>query len=90
MTVSDWIMIGAILLGPIIAVRLTRFLDDRKEVRERKIRIFKTLMATMAYSLGTSLYKLSVDGNLEIVSIDEHKNHILPNAAFNIPHNKAN
>jgi len=38
--------------GPIIAVRLTRYLDDRKEVRARKLEIFKTLMATRAYNVS--------------------------------------
>lgn len=54
MTIADWIMIGAVLLGPIIAVQLTRFLDNNKEIRGRKIRIFKTLMATRASTLSPS------------------------------------
>lgn len=49
MTISDWLMIAAVLLGPIIAVQLTRYLDDKKEERERKLQVFKTLMATRAY-----------------------------------------
>src|SRR3989338_6435766 len=49
MTIADWLMIMAVLLGPIIAVRLTRYLDNQNEIRERKIQIFKTLMATRAY-----------------------------------------
>ena len=52
MKTSDWLMILAVFLGPIIAVRLTRYLDDKKEVRERKIKIFKTLMATRAYTIS--------------------------------------
>lgn len=52
MTIADWIMIAAVLLGPIIAVQLTRFLDNNKEIRGRKIRIFKTLMATRASTLS--------------------------------------
>lgn len=49
MTIADWLMITAVLSGPIIAVRLTRYLDNIKEVRERKLNIFKTLMATRSY-----------------------------------------
>jgi hypothetical protein len=45
-------MIAAVLLGPIIAVQLTRFLDDQKEIRERKVNIFKSLMATRAYTVS--------------------------------------
>ena len=52
MTISDGLMIFAVLSGPIIAVQLTRFLDNRKEIRERKLSIFKTLMATRAYNVS--------------------------------------
>ncbi|MBI5748712.1 MAG: hypothetical protein HZA00_06250 [Nitrospinae bacterium] len=52
MTIADWLMIAAVLLGPIIAVQLTRFLDNKKEVRERKLHVFKTLMATRAYAVS--------------------------------------
>lgn len=52
MTVTDWLMIVAIFLGPIVAVRLTRYLDNQKEIKERKVDIFKTLMATRAYTVS--------------------------------------
>ena len=51
-TIADWLMILAVLLGPIIAVRLTRYLDNKKEIRERKLTIFKKLMATRAYTIS--------------------------------------
>jgi hypothetical protein len=52
MTIADWIMIFAVLLGPVVAVQLTRYLDDKKEIRERKLWIFKTLMASRAATLS--------------------------------------
>ena len=52
MTIADWLMILAVLLGPIIAVQLTRYLDNQKEERERKLNVFKTLMATRAYTVS--------------------------------------
>jgi len=52
MTIADWLMILAVLLGPIIAVQLTRYLDNKKEERERKLQVFKTLMATRAYTIS--------------------------------------
>ena len=52
MTVTDWLMIAAVFLGPIVAVRLTRYLDNQKEIKERKLNIFKTLMATRAYTVS--------------------------------------
>jgi hypothetical protein len=54
MTIADWLMISSVLSGPIIAVQLTRFLDDRREIRNRKLQIFKTLMATRAYTVSWS------------------------------------
>ena len=50
MTTNEILTIAALLLGPLIAVQLTRRLDDKKEVRERKLSIFKTLMGTRAYT----------------------------------------
>lgn len=52
MTIADWLMIAAVFLGPVVAVRLTRYLDNQKEIRERKVNIFKTLMATRAYTVS--------------------------------------
>lgn len=43
-------MILAVFLGPIVAVQLTKYLDTKKEKRQRKLDIFKTLMATRSYS----------------------------------------
>ena len=52
MNISDWLMIAATVTGPIIAVRLTRYLDAKNEIHDRKFQIFKTLMATRAYSVS--------------------------------------
>lgn len=45
-------MILATAVSPLIAVQVTRYLDDRNEVRGRKLQVFKTLMATRAYTLA--------------------------------------
>lgn len=50
MTISDWIMIGAVFSGPIVAVQLTRYLDNKASTRQRKQDIFKTLMSTRQYA----------------------------------------
>ncbi len=52
MTIADWMMIVVVFSSPIVAVRLTRYLDNQREIRERKIQIFKTLMATRAYTIS--------------------------------------
>lgn len=54
MTLTDILMILATGLSPVIAVQVTRFLDDRNEERGRKLRVFKTLMATRAYNVSPS------------------------------------
>ncbi|USD61325.1 hypothetical protein J4N45_04985 [Vibrio sp. SCSIO 43140] len=50
MTISDWLMILAVLLGPIVAVQLTKYLDVQSAAKQRKLDIFKTLMATRSYT----------------------------------------
>lgn len=57
MTISDWIMIGAVLLSPVIAVQVDKFLDRRNEKKTRKMQIFSTLMSTRA----TPLYPAHVE-----------------------------
>ena len=52
MTIADWLMILVVLTGPVVAVRLTRHLDNKKEIKERKLDVFKTLMATRAYTVS--------------------------------------
>lgn len=51
-TIADGLMILAVLLAPLIAVQVTRYLDDKKEKRERRHMIFKTLMATRGSNLS--------------------------------------
>lgn len=52
MTLTDILMILATALSPVIAVQVTRYLDDRNEERDRKLKVFKMLMATRAYNLS--------------------------------------
>ena len=49
----DILMIAATALSPLIAVQVTRYLDDRNEERGRKFNVFKTLMATRAYNISS-------------------------------------
>lgn len=52
MSLTDILMITSTALSPLIAVQVTRYLDDKNEQRDRKLQIFKTLMATRAYTLS--------------------------------------
>jgi uncharacterized protein DUF6680 len=44
--VSEWIMIGAILLGPILAVWVTRYHDSRREKQSRQLSVLRSLIKT--------------------------------------------
>lgn len=46
MTVTDWLTIIAIILGPLFGVVLAIWLEDQRAKRERRLNIFRTLMRT--------------------------------------------
>lgn len=52
MTKTDLLMILAILIGPVLAVQVQKFLEIWKEKRNNKLEIFKTLMATRGSTLS--------------------------------------
>lgn len=43
---SEWLMIWAILLAPLVAVQVSVFLDRRRAANQRKLDIFRALMTT--------------------------------------------
>lgn len=45
-------MIVAVIAGPIAAVQVQKFIESLREARERKLKIFKTLMATRGNTLS--------------------------------------
>lgn len=49
---KDWLTIVAILIAPLTALWIQGYLDDRKEANNRRLDIFKTLMATRASVLS--------------------------------------
>ena len=49
---SDYISIAAILLGPVIAIQLQKFIERNSEAQRRREDIFKTLMATRGSTLS--------------------------------------
>lgn len=51
-TISDWLMIVAVLLGPILAVQIQKFIDRRTEDRNKKVGVFRDLMTTRASILA--------------------------------------
>ena len=60
-----WITILAIILGPILAVQVQKYIENKKETRNKKMQIFKALMATRA----TPLYPAHVEA-LNMIDIE--------------------
>lgn len=50
MTATDWLIIAAILLGPVIALAVTRHLDRRAAGRTAKLEVFRSLMSSRAHT----------------------------------------
>lgn len=46
MTMNETLVIAATMLSPLIAVQVTQYLERRRHTRDRKEKVFKTLMAT--------------------------------------------
>ena len=70
MTISDWFVIVAILLAPLVAIQIQKYLEKRKEERERKMRIFRTLMTTRATPLDAKHVEA-----LNTIDIEFYKNY---------------
>src|SRR5690242_5264512 len=48
----DWITVFALIAGPVSALYIQRWLDSRREKREKKLKVFKTLMTYRAQRLN--------------------------------------
>lgn len=49
---KDVIMTGAVIVGPILAVRAQKIIETMREKRQRRISLFRTLMSTRAEPLN--------------------------------------
>lgn len=54
MAITDGFMIGAVILGPILAVQAQKWIESWKRAKERKLWVFKTLMATRGTPVSPS------------------------------------
>ncbi|WP_316828588.1 DUF6680 family protein [Pedobacter miscanthi] len=52
LTTNEYLQILAVISSPIIAIQVDKILDTRRSSKNRKIEIFKTLMATRGSSLS--------------------------------------
>jgi len=46
--IKDWVMVLAVLIGPILAVQAQKFVEKIRDKRNRRLEIFKSLMSTRA------------------------------------------
>lgn len=51
-TISDWLMMLAVILGPILAVQIQKLIDRRAEDRKQKLKVFRDQMTTRASTLA--------------------------------------
>lgn len=59
--VTDLIMIGVAFLGPIAAVQISEFLRSKADAKNRRVHIFRTLMATRSATLlGTHIEAINL------------------------------
>ncbi|HLA37226.1 MAG TPA: DUF6680 family protein [Candidatus Brocadiales bacterium] len=75
MTISDWLVIFAIIIAPVLAVQIQKFIENRKVIKERKMHIFRILMTTRA----TPLAPAHVEA-LNMIDIEFHKDKEIVNA----------
>lgn len=64
---TDVLMVVAVLLAPMVAVRIQRKLDHEREQRQEKRRLFATLMATRAPAARTSAMHVENLNRIDIV-----------------------
>jgi len=76
MKTSDWLTIAALIIGPIAAWLLSHWMTLSKEARDRKMNIFRTLMATRSFILRFRTEHVGVlntipiefDGNEKVIN----------------------
>jgi hypothetical protein len=49
---SDWVIAGCTLLGPVLAVQAQKWVEGFREKKARRLTIFRTLMTTRAMVLN--------------------------------------
>lgn len=69
MTISDGLVIAAVLLAPLLALQVQKKLEERKEDRRRKLNLFKTLMTTRAAPLDARHVEA-----LNMIDVEFYKN----------------
>lgn len=81
----DWVNVLAILLGPILAVQAQSFIENKREKKQRKLEILKTLIATKSqpqmyeHVRALNLINIEFYGNKKVISAWEKYYNFLSN-----------
>ena len=72
--VTDLIMIGVAFLGPIAAVQISEFLRSKADAKNRRVHIFRTLMATRSATLlGTHIEAINLVADAHLLGEGRHE-----------------
>ena len=69
MIISDWLVIVIILLAPLLAIQTQKYIENSREKKARKMKIFRTLMATRENPLNPQRVEA-----LNMIDIEFYKN----------------
>lgn len=75
MTNAEWLTIIAILVGPLIALHIQKWIENYKEEKDRKLNIFKTLMTTRGAKVSFEHVRA-----LNMIDIEFNKHKAVSNA----------
>ncbi|AYD49027.1 MAG TPA: DUF6680 family protein [Arachidicoccus soli] len=76
LSLNEILTLLAIILGPIVAVQLQKYLDRNREIQNRKLNIFKMLMASRGATLSASHVEALNRIDLEFSGDKKYKNVI--------------
>jgi hypothetical protein len=74
MKLNDWLTLLAIVLGPVIAVSITLWIEHRRRVRERQLQIMRMLLSTRhmpadpRYNVAINLIPAEFNSQAEIMT----------------------
>ena len=68
-TFIEWLTVAALFFGPIAAVRVTRKIDQRREIERRKWEIFRNLMCFRRHPLSRGFVS-----SLNLIEVEFHDN----------------
>lgn len=79
MRLNEWLTLAAIILGPIIAVGITLWIEGRRRMRDSRMIVLRQLMATR-HLPGDPLYSLAV--NLIPVEFNDERSVMAAHKAY--------